>query len=206
MEAIFYVADTKIIPADDETYELLCSFGSYSTRMSISILPLLKEYFAKKKIEVKTRPIKQLFDSYKQTTQYFWAEKYVEKDENTFILTGKYSQNNKDKLIKLEQQWQKVFNRFGYHGEFKYDETATRLKMTISYEMSDTLPEIKLKTPLDLKSATLRLDDYLITLHTENNKTKLVVNVPYDKYPVVSTDISSVQDDGFIMAILSMLK
>lgn len=206
MEAIFYVADTKIIPANDETYELLCSFGSYSTRMSISILPLLKEYFAKKKIEVKTQPIKQLFDSYKQTTQNFWAEKYVEKDENTFILTGKYSQNNKDKLIKLEHQWQKVFNRFGYHGEFKYDETATRLKMTISYEMSDTLPEIKLKTPLDLKSATLRLDDYLITLHTENNKTKLVINVPYDKYPVVSTDISSVYDDGFIIAILSMLK
>lgn len=207
MEAKFYEADSKIIPANDETYELLCQMGCYSTRMNKTILPLLKEYFAKKRIDVQVSSIKELFDSYKKTSQDFWAEKYIDKDENTFILSGKYSQVNKDKLIKLENQWQKVFNRFGYHGEFKYDESASRIKMTISYEMSDTLPEIKLKDAIDLKSATLRLGDgYLITLHTEKGKTKLIVNVPYDTRPVINSEVNSAQDDGFIAAILSMLK
>lgn len=207
MEAKFYIADSKIIPANDDTYEMLCKIGCYSTRMNKTILPLLKDYFAKKHIDVVTSSIKELFDSYKKTSQDFWAEKFIEKEENTFILSGKYSQVNKDKLIKLEHQWQKVFNRFGYHGEFKYDESVSRIKMTITYEMSDTLPEIVLKNPIDLKSATLMLGDgYLLTLHTENGKTKLIVNVPYDTRPVINTEINSVQDDGFVAVILSMLK
>lgn len=205
MDAKFYIADSKLIPADDNTYELLCTLGCSSTRINITFFPLLKEILQKKHISVSTQPISELFSQYKLTTQNFWAEKFLEKD-NTFVLSGKNTQNNKDKLIKLEHQWRKVFNRFGYTGEFKYDETASRIKMTITYEISDALPEIKLKRSIDLNTSTLNLDGYILTLCKDKDKIRFIVNVPYDSQPIVNATINSVQDDGFLAFVLSSLR
>ncbi len=208
MEVKFYSTNNKIIPANDETYQALCKLGCMSTRLDIAILPLLREALKLKGVEVVLTPISTLFDSYYKTTERYWAEKFTIKDDRVFVLSGKNTQDTKDRLIKLEHQWRKVFNRYGYTGDFKYDETATRLKMTISFEESETLPEIHIENAEKITDAALKIDDCLLTLHRDGDSTTLsIMTQCSSSKPIVHTySANSVKDDGFIAALISMIK
>lgn len=201
----FAVTQAYAIPYNVETYKTLMANNVLSTRLNVSFIYGLGDLLHCK---VETVQLDEMLKAAIAKTEAFWTKsetfaKFVQKDANSFILSG--ALDNKERIKKIEITWRKFFNRWGYKADFVYDETQTRCKLTVSYAHT-MQPEIEIEKEISVKECqgSLKLGVYVISM-IEFEGQKLLKIVESSTNTTIGTARAElVLDNGLIAQLISL--
>lgn len=201
----FAVTQAYAIPYNVETYKTLMANNVLSTRLNVSFIYGLGDLLHCK---VETVQLDEMLKAAIAKTEAFWTKsetfaKFVQKDANSFILSG--ALDNKERIKKIEITWRKFFNRWGYKADFVYDETQTRCKLTVSYAHT-MQPEIEIEEEIRVKECqgSLKLGVYVISMIEFEGQKLLKIVESSTNTTIGTARAESVLDNGLIAQLISL--
>lgn len=201
----FAVTQAYAIPYNVETYKTLMANNVLSTRLNVSYIYGLGDLLHCK---VETVQLDEMLKAAIAKTEAFWTKsetfaKFVQKDANSFILSG--ALDNKERIKKIEITWRKFFNRWGYKADFVYDETQTRCKLTVSYAHT-MQPEIEIEEEISVKECqgSLKLGVYVISMIEFEGQKLLRIVESSTNTTIGTARAESVLDNGLIAQLISL--
>lgn len=166
------------IPANARSYKALCELGMPSTRIHKDLIPLVKSAAVAKGYELRGKLWSAVLERATEKLSTFWqsvdAHCAVEFHERQWVFsTTKASayQAARAALPKLEKSIREFFNRWGFVGEFVPSESRERIKLAVTFQMSETrMPSIGIRKDVaQIEPQTLTLGFNRLSLRRDRN-------------------------------------